>query len=103
MLAPAEIQKLKTQLALSGWTDVQYPAMKNHRDGLVGIVLKCGAERPEPYRTIPDDIIRGEIRGVEWAMNVWQQEIAVSDHNRMRDELDRNGQESETSSPANRG
>lgn len=88
MLNQEQIEKLRLMLAGSGWRDVVLPVLRSRANELLKTLCLLKAERQEPYKSIEnDDLIRGEIRSLEWVLAAFPNEIAVYDHNRRMDEL----------------
>ncbi len=88
MLDTQQIDKVKATMRTVGWQEVMLPAMQEHGKQLIKLLLKAPSERPEPYRSIPDDVIRGEVRGIQWLIEIWTMEIGVFEHNQRRDQED---------------
>jgi hypothetical protein len=90
------IRKLRVTMATSGWNDVMRPAIENRGRQAIKALTLGRSERAKEYAgqefDAEDDLLRAIIRDCTWMTNVWQNEIAVADHNRRLDELDRQAQ-----------
>lgn len=84
-----QIQKVRLMIAGSGWNDVVRPVLaKRAQDALKALVLHPG-ERGGEYKNITDDQLRVRIQEAEWMLTCWTNEIAVFEHNRRLEELER--------------
>ena len=98
-----QVQKVRLVLAASGWNDVMRPALENRgRQALKALTLSR-TERGAAFKgtdfDTDDDVLRAIIRDCEWMVVVWQNEIAVAEHNRRLDELE---SQPNGTTPANR-
>lgn len=107
-LSDADVQKIRLVLASSGWNDVMQPAIERRGRQAVKALTLTRAERGEEFKgtdfDTDDDVLRAVIRDCNWMIVVWPNEVAVSDANRARDELDRqeysNAGQSGTANPS---
>ena len=88
-----QIQKVRQTLFTAGWREVIAPAIANRgRNALKSLALSR-TERVSAYKgtdfDTDDDVLRAIIRDCEWMISVWTNELAVAEHNRTLDELDR--------------
>lgn len=88
-----QVQKVRLVLASSGWNEVMHPALVNRGRQAVKALCLSRSERTTAFKgtdfDTDDEVLRAMIRDTEWMTAVWANEIAVSEHNRRLDELDR--------------
>jgi len=93
MLTDEEVQKVRLVMASLGWNDVILPAIVNRGKQAVKALVMSRAERSNQFKgtdfDTDDDVLRALIRDCEWMMATWTNELAVAEHNRRLDELDR--------------
>ncbi len=91
MLNDTEIQKLRTLMQMDGWREVMKPLIANRMKTCQRLAFLMPSERPEPYSKLDDStatsILRGEAKNCEWILAAFENEIAVFDMNRRREEL----------------
>lgn len=90
-----QIQKVRLVIASSGWNDVMRPALENRGRQAVKALCLAPTERAAAFKgsdfDTEDHVLRAIIKDSEWMIAVWSNEIAVFEHNRRLDELDRQG------------
>lgn len=88
-----QIQKVRATLQTSGWNDVMRPAIENRGRLALRALALSRSERAKEFggtdQDTDDDILRAMIRDATWMTSVWTNEIAVFEHNRKLDELER--------------
>ena len=88
-----QIQKIRHTLSTSGWYEVMKPALENRGRNAVKALTQSRSERAVEYKgtdfDTDDDVLRAVIRDCTWMVGCWGNEIAVAEHNRTLDELDR--------------
>ena len=88
-----QIQKIRHTLSTSGWYEVMKPALENRGRNAVKALTQSRSERAVEYKgtdfDTDDDVLRAVIRDCTWMVGCWNNEIAVAEHNRTLDELDR--------------
>ena len=93
MLTDEEVQKVRLVMASLGWNDVIRPAIENRGRQAVKALVLSRSERANQFKgtdfDTDDDVLRALIHDCEWMISVWQNELAVAEHNRRLDELDR--------------
>ena len=91
-----QITKIRLTLQSSGWNDVIRPALQTRAQAGIKALCLTRTERAKSYPgsdfDTDDEVLRAIIRDCEWMLAVWPNEIAVFEHNRRLDELDREGQ-----------
>lgn len=92
-LTGEQLDLVRSLLVSEGWNKVMKPALENRGRKAIKALTMTRAERAKDMPGSPfdteDDVLRAIIRECEWMMTVWSNEIAVDEHNRRRDELDR--------------
>src|SRR3972149_159735 len=84
-----QIQKVKLLTSSSGGHDVGRPVIaKRAQDAIKALVLNF-AERKGEYEGVDDNTIRATIKECEWMLSVWSNEVAIHEHNRRLEELER--------------
>lgn len=92
MLDEASIQKVRLVLASDGWNHVIKPLVARRGQQAINALKMTRSERAgsnlkgSDYDT-DDDVLRAMIRECEWMLVVWDNEVAVYEANRRRDEL----------------
>ena len=89
MLDSTQIEKLRMLLAMGGWNDVMKPVIQNRAHNAVRALVLDPSEREGEFKGMEDSAIRARVREAEWMLSAWANEVAVHDHNRRLDELDR--------------
>jgi len=84
-----QIQKTRSLLMSSGWNDVLKPLLAVRAHNAVKALILSPAERDGEFKDMADTELRARIREAEWILSVLPNEVAVYDHNRRLDELDR--------------
>ena len=92
-LDETQVQKIRLTLQTSGWNDVMKPAIENRGRQAVRALVLSPTERAVEFKgtdfDTDDAILRAMIRDATWMTSVWTNELAVAEHNRRLDELDR--------------
>ena len=87
-----QLDAVRMTLATKGWTDVMKPALMKRGQMAVKALVLTPTERGAEFKgsdfATDDDVLRAVIRDVEWMVTVWDNELAVANLNRQRDELD---------------
>lgn len=103
MLNGEQIDKVRLVLASSGWNEVMKPALVNRGNQALKALVLAREERTANFKgtdlDTADDILRAIIRDCEWMVGAWHNEIATFDHNRRRDELDRQDEDGIAANP----
>ena len=93
MLDSDEVQKLRLTLASSGWNDVIQKALKRRIQQATNALVLNDAERADHFKgtdfATDDKSLRVIIQDCVWMTTVWYNEVAVAEHNRTLDELER--------------
>ena len=89
MLTSEQVEQVRTILSSSAWNDVMKPVLMNRAHTALKALVLDSAEREGDYKGMEDTAIKARIRECEWMLSAWVNEVAVHDHNRRRDELDR--------------
>ena len=84
-----QVQKVRLLLQSSGWNDVVKPAIAQRANAAIKNLILTPAERTGEFKEMDDSAIRAQIREAEWLLAVFVNEVAVFDHNRRLDELQR--------------
>jgi hypothetical protein len=84
-----QIGKVRLLLMSSGWTDVVKPLLAQRANLAIKSLILSPAEREGEYKDLEDSAIRQRIREIEWLVSALPNEVAVFDHNRRLDELER--------------
>lgn len=87
-LSYEKVQHLKVMTHHTGWSEILEPYLRARGNELIRLLLMPPSERPEPYRSLEENIVRGEIRGIEGVLRWVQNQIVAADHNQKLDELD---------------
>jgi hypothetical protein len=95
-----QIGKVRFLLMSSGWNEVVKPAVAKRANTAIKALILSPAERSGEFKEMDDSAIRAQIREAEWMLTAFDNEIAVFDHNRRLDELQRQ-QNPEAPSTAN--
>lgn len=85
-LNEAQIQKVRQTMFTSGWKEVMVPVLKARAQEAVKLLILHPSERKG--EVVDDATLRARIQECEWMLAVWDNEIAIFDLNRRRDELD---------------
>jgi hypothetical protein len=97
-----QIQKIRMTTSTSGWNEVMRPALENRGRQAVKALTMTRTERAAQFAgtdfDTDDDVLRAVIRDCTWMVGCWTNEIAVAEHNRRLDELDRQASNQDTSS-----
>lgn len=88
MLDQEEVGHLRRMMQTEGWSKVMKPYLVNRGNNLIRALCRAPSERPSPYKDLDENVMRGELRAIEGLLNWVENEVAVADHNRQRDELD---------------
>lgn len=87
-----QIQQVSYTLSSQGWSEVMLPALIERGRHAVKALVLTGSERSRVYGgtdlDTDDHVLRAIIRDIEWMSTKWANELMVSEHNRLRDELD---------------
>jgi hypothetical protein len=86
-----QISKVRLLLQSSGWNDVVKPVIATRANTAIKALILTPAERTGEYKDMDDSTIRAQVREAEWLLAVFVNEVAVFDHNRRMDELQRQG------------
>lgn len=84
-----QIGKVRLLLMSSGWNDVLKPVIANRAHGAIKALVLHPSERKGEYEGVDDTALRAKVQECEWMLSVWSNEIAVHEHNRRIEELDR--------------
>ena len=97
MLTEEEVDKVRLVLASAGWNDVMQPRIENRARQALKALACNRAERAHVFAgqefDAEDDFLRAVIRTCEWMLVSWRNELTAYEHNRRRDELDRQNQD----------
>jgi hypothetical protein len=98
-----QIDKVKGLLASSAWNDVVKPILTLRANSAIKALILSPAEREGDLKDLDDSTLRARIRECEWMLSAFANEVAVFDHNRRMDELQRqadpDGSEPSTANP----
>lgn len=96
-----QVGKIRGLLQSSAWNDVVKPVVATRANTAIKALILTPAERTGEYKEMDDAAIRAQIREAEWLLAVFVNEVAVFDHNRRVDELQRqeNPEEPSTANP----
>jgi hypothetical protein len=87
-----QLESVRLTTATQGWTEVMKPALMKRGQMAVKALVLTPSERAAEFKgsdfATDDDVLRAVIRDVEWMVTVWDNELAVANLNRQRDELD---------------
>ena len=84
-----QISKVRLLLQSGGWSEVVKPAVAKRANAAIKALILTPAERSGEFKDMDDSAIRAQIREAEWMLTAFDNEIAVFDHNRRMDELQR--------------
>ena len=84
-----QVNKVRLLLQSSGWNDVVKPVIATRANTAIKALILTPAERTGEFKDMEDSAIRAQIREAEWLLAVFVNEVAVFDHNRRVDELQR--------------
>jgi hypothetical protein len=84
-----QVQKVRLLLQSSAWNDVVKPAIASRANAAIKALILTPAERTGEHKEMDDAAIRAQIREAEWLLTAFVNEVAVFDHNRRMDELQR--------------
>jgi hypothetical protein len=95
MASSDQVQALRLMMQTDGWKTVFQPWLVATGHDLVKQILEVPSRRTAQWRDVPEDVMRGEIRRIEYILTWTANQLQVEDHNRLRDELDqaKNGAE----------
>jgi len=88
MLNAEQIDKVRLTLGSAGWNDVMKPSLAARANEAIKALILSPDERIGELKDVRDDDLRARIRAIEWLLTVFQNEVAIHDHNRRLDELD---------------
>lgn len=88
-LTEEQIDLVRQTLATRGWNEVMMPAYANRARYAIKLLALYPAERSGELKDLSDDQLRAVVRECEWMTNVWKNEFAVAEHNRLVDEAER--------------
>jgi hypothetical protein len=94
-----QIGKIRGLLQSSAWNDVMKPAIAQRANAAIKALILTPAERSGEYKDMDDAAIRAQIREAEWLLAVFVNEVAVFDHNRRVEELQRQDDPETTANP----
>jgi hypothetical protein len=98
-----QIGKVRILLMSTGWNDVVKPSLALRANSAIKALILSPAEREGEFKDMDDAAIRARIREAEWMLTAFVNEVAVADHNRRMDELQRqadpDGSEPPTANP----
>lgn len=86
-----QISKIRLHLQSSAWNDVIKPLLALRANSAIKALVLSPSERDGEYKEMDDATIRARIREVEWMLTAFVNEVAVFEHNRRLDELERQG------------
>lgn len=89
MLSEDHADKVRLTLATAGWREVMLPAMSAWLEQARDVLEVPAGQRREPFAGTADDDLRATIRCLRKLLTLWPEELRIHDHNRRRDELDR--------------
>jgi hypothetical protein len=88
-LNETQIAQIRGMLQSSAWNEVMKPVIATRANAAIKALILTPAERTGEYKDMDDSAIRAQIREAEWLLAVFVNEVAVFDHNRRVDELQR--------------
>jgi hypothetical protein len=88
-LNETQVGQIRGLLQSSAWNDVVKPVVATRANTAIKALILTPAERTGEYKEMDDADIRARIREAEWLLAVFVNEVAVFDHNRRMDELQR--------------
>jgi hypothetical protein len=88
-LNEVQIGQIRGLLQSSAWNDVVRPVIATRANAAIKALILTPAERTGEFKEMEDSAIRAQIREAEWLLAVFVNEVAVFDHNRRMDELQR--------------
>jgi hypothetical protein len=95
MLNEQQIQKVRSMMQSSGWTEVLVPLVAGRGSEFTKIALRMPANRAEPYKDVDDrdamNHIRGRIEEIKWVLEFFVNEINVHDFNARNEQTQTNG------------
>lgn len=94
-----QIGKIRGLLQSSAWNDVVKPVIAIRANTAIKALILTPAERTGEFKDMEDSAIRAQIREAEWLLAVFVNEVAVFDHNRRVDELQRQESPDTTANP----
>lgn len=94
-----QIEKLKRTVSTEGWNEIILPSIASWGKEAIRNLLLEPSERAGEYKGMDDGAIRQRARAIEWFLSTIRNELAVADHNRRLDELDRQEQETPAANP----
>jgi hypothetical protein len=94
-----QVGKIRGLLQSSAWNDVMKPAIAQRANAAIKALILTPAERSGEYKDMDDAAIRAQIREAEWLLAVFVNEVAVFDHNRRVEELQRQDDPETTANP----
>lgn len=94
MLTAEQAQHVRATLWTTGWREIMQPSLQNRGNLALKALRLNPSERAVEYKgtefeVADDTFLRAVIRDIEWMLGIWEKELAVYDHNRRLDELDR--------------
>lgn len=94
MLTAEQAQHVRATIWTTGWREVIHPSLQNRGAAALKALRLNPSERAVEFKgtefEVADDyFLRAIIRDIEWMLGIWDKELAVYDHNRRLDELDR--------------
>jgi len=94
-----QVSKIRGLLQPSAWNDVVKPVIATRANAAIKALILTPAERTGEYKDMDDSAIRAQVREAEWLLAVFVNEVAVFDHNRRVDELQRQDDPETTANP----
>jgi hypothetical protein len=94
-----QVGKIRGLLQSSAWNDVVKPVIATRANAAIKALILTPAERTGEFKEMDDSAIRAQIREAEWLLAVFVNEVAVFDHNRRVDELQRQDDPETTANP----
>ena len=94
-----QVGKIRVLLQSSAWNDVMKPVIATRANAAIKALILTPAERTGEYKDMDDSAIRAQVREAEWLLAVFVNEVAVFDHNRRVDELQRQDDPETTANP----
>ena len=98
-LNETQIAQIRGMLQSSAWNDVVKPVIATRANAAIKALILTPAERTGEFKEMDDSAIRAQIREAEWLLAVFVNEVAVFDHNRRMDELQRQESPDTTANP----
>ena len=65
------------------------PVIRNRANAAIKALVLHPSKRQGDFENLPDEDLRAMIREAEWMLSAWSNEVRIFDHNRARDELER--------------